>query len=452
MRRLSWAGYYSGTIDHFQGRMTTLMKQAGGDEESATWTSSDGQPLHILLMRKTAFGWIFAQHHSLASLVLAQSMAGPAQDSRSLQEISTYARLLEPVASPVSVWYVSDGRYRRAMIEATEVAPNVCQVTFIDGGHLVAAPGIRNELQRFMEGLVAELDGMSKEERQPFRDFFLEACRNILDPGIVVSAFENGQLPIDPDAPQWEIGPTFDAFVQWLTGELRLDEQQPTATPSPATADEGARDIAAGSGPLREESLVKEISWLFATLRGYAEDMGIAGLYDFNVIAQDFIAKLLNLVFGWRLINMDYLHRNQPGIDLGDHGNGIAVQVTAERERRKIQNTIDAFTRCELDKQYPRLYFFILTRKRRYREPFDTGERFSFTVSEHVMDFTDLLRNIRPKPIGEIAEIRRFLAEQIRAPLTDAPASVSVLKKLLDELPTIETLDFDSDHSTFAAT
>jgi len=108
---------------------------------------------------------------------------------------------------------------------------------------------------------------------------------------------------------------------------------------------------------LRREELLERISLSLATLRSYIDLKGLIHLFDTHIIAEDFMANLLNLVFGYNLQNLNYIHLNQPGIDLGDSDSGIAVQVTADKSRRKIQETIDTFVEKQLYIDYPQLYF-----------------------------------------------------------------------------------------------
>ena len=53
--------------------------------------------------------------------------------------------------------------------------------------------------------------------------------------------------------------------------------------------------------------------------------------------------QLLNMVYGYTLINLNALSENYPGIDLGDSEHRICVQVTSDRSRKKVEKTITTF-------------------------------------------------------------------------------------------------------------
>jgi hypothetical protein len=59
--------------------------------------------------------------------------------------------------------------------------------------------------------------------------------------------------------------------------------------------------------------------------------------------AEDFFADFLNLVYGYELKNLSHDSLNNVASDLGDSTRRIAVQVTSERTKAKIQTTLDKF-------------------------------------------------------------------------------------------------------------
>jgi hypothetical protein len=65
------------------------------------------------------------------------------------------------------------------------------------------------------------------------------------------------------------------------------------------------------------------------TLLGYRiEVLGGLNLLNEHVLSEDFYQHLLNLLFDWKLVNLNAVQRNAPGIDLVDEKN----RYTAPRE------------------------------------------------------------------------------------------------------------------------
>ncbi len=162
----------------------------------------------------------------------------------------------------------------------------------------------------------------------------------------------------------------------------------------------------------REECLkyiIREIS----TWKSEIELRGDINLYDSHILAQHHVMRLMNIVFGYQLHELDSETRNQAAIDLGDDVNKIAVQVTADTGRKKIEGTIDKFNNCQFYKRYNELYFFILKRKGNYRKGFVTQGLFEFNPTKHILDFRILIREINMLDSTRLKEIAEYLSQEI---------------------------------------
>jgi hypothetical protein len=193
----------------------------------------------------------------------------------------------------------------------------------------------------------------------------------------------------------------------------------------------------------KQEDYIKRISQALAVLRVYIEQMGYLHLFDSHIIAEDFMARLLNIVFSYELENLNYIHKNQPGIDLGDSTKGIAFQVQAEKEKGTIQRKIYMFVDNRLYDMYPNLYFFILAKKQNRRSLFDTKGCFLFDSKDNILDFNDLLEKIKTLPTSKIGEIAEFLDREIYKPNTKGGIiDVINFDRLLHDLPDIRQVNF----------
>lgn len=119
-------------------------------------------------------------------------------------------------------------------------------------------------------------------------------------------------------------------------------------------------------------------------------------LYDIDHTLEDFCVGLLNIIFGWKLKNINYENKNTPAIDLGDEDEGIAIQITSDKTGGKIKDTINKFLEKNLDKKYSRLIVFLLVQKQNsYSFSYDTKGRISFSLQNDIIDFSDLLTIIK---------------------------------------------------------
>lgn len=139
-----------------------------------------------------------------------------------------------------------------------------------------------------------------------------------------------------------------------------------------------------------------------------------AGDYSLNRLGENFVAKLLNKIYGWRLRNLNEDIPNHPAIDLGDETNKVSVQVTSEYAREKIQvDTIDKFIELGFHKTYTVLYVFLLGYKPDYQKEFDTKNSITFDLKKHILCFNDLIPVIEKLDVPVLEEIEQYLQTEI---------------------------------------
>ena len=142
------------------------------------------------------------------------------------------------------------------------------------------------------------------------------------------------------------------------------------------------------------------------------------GLYDLNKKAEPFFGRLLNIVYGWKLINLNEIQSNYPAIDLGDSHSKVCIQVTAENNSSKIVTTIDKFIGKELYRTYSRLIILIITDKKSYTTTFDTRGKFVFSISEDIRDVDDLFSDVEKLDIDKLGELDNYVKSELSSIIT----------------------------------
>lgn len=75
--------------------------------------------------------------------------------------------------------------------------------------------------------------------------------------------------------------------------------------------------------------------------------------YDINKCSENLALKLLNEIYGYKLINLNYQNSHYPGIDLGDSTNSlVAFQVTSRTDTEKFKDALKKFYKYKKDKIY----------------------------------------------------------------------------------------------------
>lgn len=162
----------------------------------------------------------------------------------------------------------------------------------------------------------------------------------------------------------------------------------------------------------RKDYLDKIISNL-AWLKSHVEIAKNLNLLDINIHSEMFFCDLFNLVYSYHLINMNSIQKNYNTIDLGDTRASIAIQITSDNSREKIENTIEGFIDNKLYKTYNRLIIFILGNKKEYRKTFDTKGCFNFNKIDDIMDINSLIDYIHTVTTKQLSDISEFLNQEI---------------------------------------
>ncbi len=149
---------------------------------------------------------------------------------------------------------------------------------------------------------------------------------------------------------------------------------------------------------LQQELLLKKIADALAVLEISTRNRGILRLYDQHIVAETFVADLLNLVYDYELINLNSKDPKYAATDLGDYKRSLCFQVTYTSEdniRAKIRNTIRTFIDNEGYKDFSRLKFLFLGPKlEKSRKEFNTESLFQFNPDDDVINLKDLVKRI----------------------------------------------------------
>lgn len=157
-------------------------------------------------------------------------------------------------------------------------------------------------------------------------------------------------------------------------------------------------------------SIVDKLSWMDTTVRLRNSQ----NLYDVDIHAESFFCELLNLIFGYKLENLNYSKKNYVSIDLGDRESKIAVQVTAQKTRAKIQDTLNKFIANGHQEEYDRLIVLIIgSEKPRFTKPFNIDNSFCFDAATDIWDTSYLVDRVGEKSNEDLLKIYNFFQEQL---------------------------------------
>jgi len=165
---------------------------------------------------------------------------------------------------------------------------------------------------------------------------------------------------------------------------------------------------------LVQEDLQKKICDFLGILRYSVENRGAIGLLDQNFILQSFMAKFLNIIYGYDLINLDRDGHKSPAIDLGDSYRKVAFQVTAKKTPTKIEETIEIFIRHKQYENFRHLKFLILGRKqKKYSQVFNTYNLFEFNPQTDILDIKDIVRKLPSLSLDKLLRLSYLIDSEL---------------------------------------
>lgn len=136
-------------------------------------------------------------------------------------------------------------------------------------------------------------------------------------------------------------------------------------------------------------------------------------LFDLNRYLEDFFKDILNIVYGYKLKNLNEDRSNNPGLDLGDEGAKIAFQVTSTKTSEKINKTLKKAA-GQVSK-FPTIYVLILQDKQGSYEALDAdlAEPFAFNADDHILDIGDVLRTVLSLPIDRLQNLFDLVSKEV---------------------------------------
>lgn len=131
--------------------------------------------------------------------------------------------------------------------------------------------------------------------------------------------------------------------------------------------------------------------------------------FDINISMENFYAEVLNIVWGYNLVNRNLFEKNADSFDLCDTNAYLAVQVTSTNTSQKINRTIETFNRKAYYEQYDKLYMYIITAKDEKRNSSGPGHGVEFKI----WDASDVIAEIARKPILCQKKLYEYFKEKI---------------------------------------
>ncbi|BCL91500.1 SMEK domain-containing protein [Ralstonia pseudosolanacearum] len=135
-------------------------------------------------------------------------------------------------------------------------------------------------------------------------------------------------------------------------------------------------------------------------------------LFDLNRYLEDFFKDILNIVYGYKLINLNEERSNNPGLDLGDEVAKVAFQVTSTKSSGKVNETLKKAAKQA--GKFPKIFVLVLQDKQgSYTLDATLAKPFGFVAEEHILDIGDVLKKVLSLPIEQLQSLHDLVSKEV---------------------------------------
>jgi len=161
---------------------------------------------------------------------------------------------------------------------------------------------------------------------------------------------------------------------------------------------------------MNAEDEIKEISRLISQWITEIAIHGYNSLFDINKLSEGLSAELLNLVYGYNLVNLNDTTKNAVGLDLGDATNKVAFQVTSRTDSFKIKKTLNNCLKQRLENTYSNGIKFLLLNIGviKYKSDFKNIYN-KFNIEKDIITIEKLINDIRKICVSDIDKGKNIL-------------------------------------------
>lgn len=155
----------------------------------------------------------------------------------------------------------------------------------------------------------------------------------------------------------------------------------------------------------------QHLTWLSVRITA----RGSLNMYDINIHCEDFYMRLLNLLYGWNLINANTIQRNSPAVDLIFLAGKTIVQVSSTNTVQKVQSSLN-----KLENKYAGYnYKFVSIAKpadklkeHKYNTP--SNLNITFNASNDIYDIDTLLNKTKSLSAAEMEGVYKFIKQELQ--------------------------------------
>jgi len=177
---------------------------------------------------------------------------------------------------------------------------------------------------------------------------------------------------------------------------------------------------------MTRQEYINDIEALLSWLVSSVNLRGKLNLLDLHIHSENFFAQLLNLIYNWKLSNMNKVKQNISGIDLVDDAQKIILQVSAEISKQKIEVSLSKIDVVKYTGYNFKFFGITNDAKNLRKNKYLCQEVIIFNSQTDILDMTTILKNVTSMKIEKIEEIHEFLHKEIKMPISQEKIETNI--------------------------
>lgn len=191
-----------------------------------------------------------------------------------------------------------------------------------------------------------------------------------------------------------------------------------------------------------KEEIIERLTYLSVCI----EMNGKQSFFNEHHTAENFVMELLNLIYGYHLVNANNIKLNEKGYDLIDRQNKILVQVTATTAKEKITHTIKGIEEHEEDFSEYTLKMMFLKKADKLKKGKYPIQKIKFDPQCDIIDIMSIA-SLCDLPLQNLEKIASFIKESI--PMGTEVKSVNVSENLYAVVHILASQDKEDEYIQF---
>lgn len=149
------------------------------------------------------------------------------------------------------------------------------------------------------------------------------------------------------------------------------------------------------------------------TIAAQAKQRARLNLNDLTIYIEDFMKVILNMVYGYNLINLNAEKSNYPGLDLIDNHGGWGFQITIDKSGTKVKDTLVSIREhIDLQNRPEKIRVFIIGQKQTtYTLGDEVFNELGFKESM-ILDINDLCKSIVSLEFEKLKSLYDYISKE----------------------------------------